>query len=91
MARRRHPFFKPVSHRVADNARRDFSNWIYNKLLGIFNLFILWLFFYAGLLFLMEDPISFKEYVDGTMMIITPIFTFISELVVTLFNAVTAQ
>lgn len=91
MARRRHPFFKPVSHRVADNARRDISNWIYNKLLGIFNLFILWLFFYAGLLFLMEDPISFKEYVDGTMMIITPIFTFISELVVTLFNAVTAQ
>lgn len=92
MARRRYPFYKPVSHRVYDSARRDISNVVYDALTVLFHLFLLWIGFFAFMVFFFEphQVPSFGEYLNGTIAIIKPIIQFIGSFLSALFNAVTA-
>ena len=92
MARRRYPFYKPVSHRIYDSARRDVSNFFYNAIALLFHFFLLWIGWFAFMVFFFEphQAPSFVEYVSGTVAIIEPIFQFIGSFFGALFNAVTA-
>ena len=88
MARRRHPFYKPVSHRVADSARRDISNLFYDLLSKGVWLIVVWIGIFAMMIFLQSDAPTFQEYLDGTMDVLVPIFKLIGQIISGLFQAV---
>ena len=88
MARRKYPFYRPVSHRVTDKYRGAFAGFFYDTFNSLIGLGILWMiaFFFARWMSLQDataDPITFAQWSDWTFNgIVFPILGFVRDLAV---------
>lgn len=95
MARRKYPFYSPVSYRTADKVRGGVAGWIYDKLSFVWGLFILWIGLFVALKAVemaathngkvVTNPLKFSDYAEATWVkVLEPIFNVISALIHTI-------